>query len=279
MMISTATEVGALWLLPIADYHPCHLKLSTLMRDNEWRGLGENEREACVIGYEALLRQYPKMLDFLFVWKKEGMAGTEGDCAACVPKKPKRSMPLQKNNMGHATGNVRFTDVEGTGGDARGGSLEFIQLQVRLNIHPTPFKNSNSLKHKFHHQHLERRTVFQWLRKPRQTIWPLVREDATIASSSASEPMPKSREEGSRFHGRARAGTSFGGLEILELLLGRKSIQLCPRAMYQRLPFELVSIPLQMGEGTLPWKWWWWTEINVHRKSRRAMRPRCNEGG
>ncbi|KAJ7639642.1 hypothetical protein DFH06DRAFT_1335329 [Mycena polygramma] len=72
MIISTATEVGALWLLPTAYYQACHFKLSDILQHKDWRTLGEKERQACVIGYEAILRQYPRIIECILLWKEEG---------------------------------------------------------------------------------------------------------------------------------------------------------------------------------------------------------------
>ncbi|KAJ6478036.1 hypothetical protein C8R47DRAFT_1288246 [Mycena vitilis] len=72
MIISTATEVGALWLLPVADYKACQFELSMILQHKGWHTLGELERQACVLGYEAIFRQYPRILEFILLWKREG---------------------------------------------------------------------------------------------------------------------------------------------------------------------------------------------------------------
>ncbi|KAJ7648618.1 hypothetical protein DFH06DRAFT_1095390 [Mycena polygramma] len=69
--ILTATEVGALWLLPMAYYNTCQLKLVAIITNQYWRTLRENEQHACLLGYEALLRRFSRILDFLLAWKEE----------------------------------------------------------------------------------------------------------------------------------------------------------------------------------------------------------------
>ncbi|KAJ6478038.1 hypothetical protein C8R47DRAFT_1139202 [Mycena vitilis] len=65
--IVTATEVGALWVLPVAYYELCSFELSTILEDPGWRALGDKERNACILGHSAQSRQFSTILDFLFV--------------------------------------------------------------------------------------------------------------------------------------------------------------------------------------------------------------------
>ncbi|KAJ6582236.1 hypothetical protein B0H19DRAFT_1019240 [Mycena capillaripes] len=69
--IERATEVDALWLLPTAYYDICRRELGAIIEDPHWLTLGEKERKTCLLGYQALIRQYPKMLNFLSVSKDE----------------------------------------------------------------------------------------------------------------------------------------------------------------------------------------------------------------
>ncbi|KAJ7639623.1 hypothetical protein DFH06DRAFT_1335301 [Mycena polygramma] len=65
--ILTATEVGALWVLPAAYYRLCSIATSTILEDPKWLLLGEKERNACLLGQWAQNRQFSTILDFLFV--------------------------------------------------------------------------------------------------------------------------------------------------------------------------------------------------------------------
>ncbi|KAJ7639620.1 hypothetical protein DFH06DRAFT_1302363 [Mycena polygramma] len=63
--IDTATEVGALWLLPTAYYDICRKQLSIFIDDPYWLALGNKERRACMLGYQAQIQQPPTSTDFL----------------------------------------------------------------------------------------------------------------------------------------------------------------------------------------------------------------------
>ncbi|KAJ6478040.1 hypothetical protein C8R47DRAFT_1323118 [Mycena vitilis] len=65
--IATATEVGALWLLPTTYYALCRRRLSPFVEDSRWIALGDVERKACILGYPAQILQTPKILEFLSV--------------------------------------------------------------------------------------------------------------------------------------------------------------------------------------------------------------------
>ncbi|KAJ6478047.1 hypothetical protein C8R47DRAFT_984428, partial [Mycena vitilis] len=65
--IQTATEVGALWLLPTAYYDICRRQLSTFIDDPSWIALGNKERRACMLGYQAQIQQTAKIVGFLCV--------------------------------------------------------------------------------------------------------------------------------------------------------------------------------------------------------------------
>ncbi|KAJ7364925.1 hypothetical protein DFH08DRAFT_731493 [Mycena albidolilacea] len=69
--VSTAMEVGALWLLPVSYYSICTCKLEDIMDHPRWIALGEKERKTCLIGYQAQLRHHPKILNFLCIPKHE----------------------------------------------------------------------------------------------------------------------------------------------------------------------------------------------------------------
>ncbi|KAJ7648623.1 hypothetical protein DFH06DRAFT_1095395 [Mycena polygramma] len=65
--IDTATEVGALWLLPTAYYDICREQLSIFIDDPHWLALGNKERRACMLGYQAQIQQTTNINGFLVV--------------------------------------------------------------------------------------------------------------------------------------------------------------------------------------------------------------------
>ncbi|KAJ7648585.1 hypothetical protein DFH06DRAFT_1135415 [Mycena polygramma] len=76
--LAIATEVDALWLLPVVlVYHDlCKYSMEVLVPGKYWSGVGEKEQERCRIGHSAQMRHLPKILCFLFVSKEE----EDGDC-------------------------------------------------------------------------------------------------------------------------------------------------------------------------------------------------------
>ncbi|KAJ6582170.1 hypothetical protein B0H19DRAFT_1061615 [Mycena capillaripes] len=62
--IETATEIGALWLLPVAYYDLCKYELSVIMKHPRWNALREKERKSCLIGHSAQIRQLQKISKF-----------------------------------------------------------------------------------------------------------------------------------------------------------------------------------------------------------------------
>ncbi|KAJ7083812.1 hypothetical protein C8R44DRAFT_53503 [Mycena epipterygia] len=68
-IIKAATEVDALWLLPVAYHDLCKQEISEILTEPYWKDLGEEERNACLIGHSAQSRYFPKMLSFLWVSK------------------------------------------------------------------------------------------------------------------------------------------------------------------------------------------------------------------
>ncbi|KAF7369824.1 BTB domain-containing protein [Mycena venus] len=70
--IVTATEVGALWLLPVPYYNTCRFDLSHLIKSRRWLDLGEEQRATCLIAYAALVQQFPKIYNFLHLSRGQG---------------------------------------------------------------------------------------------------------------------------------------------------------------------------------------------------------------
>ncbi|KAJ6582028.1 hypothetical protein B0H19DRAFT_1252172 [Mycena capillaripes] len=74
--LKTASEVGALWLLPMVYYEICKQDLALILAPNSaWHELGEKERTSCLVGHSAQITQFPKILNFLSVGKTE-----DSDC-------------------------------------------------------------------------------------------------------------------------------------------------------------------------------------------------------
>ncbi|KAJ7148517.1 hypothetical protein C8R43DRAFT_1009204 [Mycena crocata] len=67
MTIQVATEVGALWLLPVAYHDLCKLTLSAILSTPWWNSIGEKERTACLIGHSAQIQYFPRMFKFLSI--------------------------------------------------------------------------------------------------------------------------------------------------------------------------------------------------------------------
>ncbi|KAJ7751703.1 hypothetical protein B0H16DRAFT_1840140 [Mycena metata] len=74
--IPIATEVGALWLLPVAYYDLCKQSAEQLIFDASWKDFGEKVQRACLIGHAAQRNHLHKIYRFLSVVKKTG-----GSCA------------------------------------------------------------------------------------------------------------------------------------------------------------------------------------------------------
>ncbi|KAJ7648630.1 hypothetical protein DFH06DRAFT_1423224 [Mycena polygramma] len=69
--IETATQVGALWLLPTAYYDVCRRHLSTIIEEPRWLALAETARNTCLRGYLAQIQQTLQVLSFLSITKGE----------------------------------------------------------------------------------------------------------------------------------------------------------------------------------------------------------------
>ncbi|KAJ7923494.1 hypothetical protein B0H13DRAFT_1707068 [Mycena leptocephala] len=91
--IETATEVGALWLLPVVYYDICMHQLSMITEDPRWMALGENERRACLSGYSAQSGKLLQISKFLSVAKDEEDDDCE-DWARCNNLRLKLSFGL-----------------------------------------------------------------------------------------------------------------------------------------------------------------------------------------
>ncbi|KAJ6582144.1 hypothetical protein B0H19DRAFT_928272 [Mycena capillaripes] len=65
--LATASEVGALWLLPVVYYDLCKLEMDMLVRREWWDGVGEQEHNACLIGHSAQMRWLPTIVDFFSI--------------------------------------------------------------------------------------------------------------------------------------------------------------------------------------------------------------------
>ncbi|KAJ7751705.1 hypothetical protein B0H16DRAFT_1724068 [Mycena metata] len=74
--IPTATEVGALWLLPVAYYDLCKQSAEQLIFNASWKDFGEKIQRACLIGHSAQRNHFHKICRFLSVVKTTG-----GSCA------------------------------------------------------------------------------------------------------------------------------------------------------------------------------------------------------
>lgn len=72
VVIEAATEVDALWLLPVAYYRICTHDLSTIIEHPQWSALGEKERKACLVGHSEQIRQFSTLFQFLNVAKEKG---------------------------------------------------------------------------------------------------------------------------------------------------------------------------------------------------------------
>lgn len=67
--LSTASEVGALWLLPVVYHDLCKQSADFVMSGAWWNPVGEKELIACRVGYAEQMRHLPKILSFLSVPK------------------------------------------------------------------------------------------------------------------------------------------------------------------------------------------------------------------
>jgi hypothetical protein len=67
--IVLAAEVGVLGLLAVAYYDICRMALEVLIEHLLWMTLGEKERRPCLVGYQAQIRQHPRIVSFLSVSK------------------------------------------------------------------------------------------------------------------------------------------------------------------------------------------------------------------
>ncbi|KAJ7715186.1 hypothetical protein B0H16DRAFT_1701820 [Mycena metata] len=79
--IRTATEVGALWLLPVAYYDLCRQDMQRLISNESWKDFGEDLQRACLIGHSAQRQHLLKILGFLYVVKQSG--GSCRDWTVC----------------------------------------------------------------------------------------------------------------------------------------------------------------------------------------------------
>ncbi|KAJ7031834.1 hypothetical protein C8F04DRAFT_1396987 [Mycena alexandri] len=79
--IRTATEVGALWLLPMAYYDLCTQTMEQLISDASWKDLEEKAQRACLIGHSAQRQHIHKIFGFLSIVKNSG--GTCKDWTKC----------------------------------------------------------------------------------------------------------------------------------------------------------------------------------------------------
>ncbi|KAJ7304573.1 hypothetical protein DFH08DRAFT_903388 [Mycena albidolilacea] len=69
--IVVAAEVGALWLLiTVAYYDICRAALEVRIEHPLWMTLGEKERRACLVRYQAQIR-HPRIASFLFISKNK----------------------------------------------------------------------------------------------------------------------------------------------------------------------------------------------------------------
>ncbi|KAJ7715209.1 hypothetical protein B0H16DRAFT_1340120 [Mycena metata] len=75
-IIQTATEVGALWLLPVAYHDLCKLDMAHLLNSAQWKDLGEEVQKTCLIGHSSQRQHIHKICRFFSVVKKTG-----GSCA------------------------------------------------------------------------------------------------------------------------------------------------------------------------------------------------------
>ncbi|KAJ7314381.1 hypothetical protein DFH08DRAFT_1041477 [Mycena albidolilacea] len=66
--LTTAVEVGALWLLPVVYYGMCRYDLAQiLVPDSSWRALGDHGRTTSLLGHSTQITQFPKIISFLCV--------------------------------------------------------------------------------------------------------------------------------------------------------------------------------------------------------------------
>ncbi|KAJ7166803.1 hypothetical protein C8R46DRAFT_1351066 [Mycena filopes] len=63
--IKAATEVDALWLLPVAYYDLCRRPIAAILASPAFPRLGEKERTACLVGHSAQVHAFPKIVRFL----------------------------------------------------------------------------------------------------------------------------------------------------------------------------------------------------------------------
>ncbi|KAJ7879195.1 hypothetical protein B0H14DRAFT_2436281 [Mycena olivaceomarginata] len=73
--LTTAVEVGALWLLPVVYYDMCKHDLAQILApDSSWHTLGDHERTTSLLGHSAQITQFPKIISFLCVSAAAGDA-------------------------------------------------------------------------------------------------------------------------------------------------------------------------------------------------------------
>ncbi|KAJ7509619.1 hypothetical protein B0H11DRAFT_1846688 [Mycena galericulata] len=70
--IGMATEVGALWLLPVAYHDMCKNDIGSIISNKLWQALGEKERHAIVTGHSAQIQYFPKIVRFRTIYKEDG---------------------------------------------------------------------------------------------------------------------------------------------------------------------------------------------------------------
>ncbi|KAJ7639614.1 hypothetical protein DFH06DRAFT_1099062 [Mycena polygramma] len=81
--IAAATEVGALWLLPVAYYDLCKSDLLKIVEDPCWLTLGRKEQNTFLVGYQMQIRQTPKILSFLSISTQDSDDSECMDSAEC----------------------------------------------------------------------------------------------------------------------------------------------------------------------------------------------------
>ncbi|KAK7024863.1 BTB domain-containing protein [Favolaschia claudopus] len=96
LSVMIATEVGALWLLPATYYDICTWPLERILGEPLWKALREEEQHACLIGYQALLRQCPLILKFLLEYSSD----QDTDCTDCMNCNQLRSMVYSNLSSG-----------------------------------------------------------------------------------------------------------------------------------------------------------------------------------
>jgi hypothetical protein len=69
--IRVATEVGALWLLPMAYYAACTWEIRDMMTAKSWAALGESEKATCLGSHSSQMRSCRIMMEFFFLGTTE----------------------------------------------------------------------------------------------------------------------------------------------------------------------------------------------------------------